>query len=488
MANDECHDHVDVVDIPVTGISISTPNNQTTLKCGKSLTISYVITPADATDKTLTWYTSDEEIATFENNVLTASATNTGTVEIYAKAVNGVESNRLTITIESIPEVDERLIGSWLGDDYVTRVKFDITSEETVVTIADNTYTLTYLDKEDNTYVFQDANGNYANISYDTENKIYVVAKLGEVYINRYTYNFDVYKYVPATSITLTSEKTTLDIGDSTSIAISFDPDNATGLGVNDEIIWTADVDGVVEFNDTTSGDTGLFVTAVGAGEVTITATNGEGVSNTITLVVKEPVKVASINITSETGSNEVKVNETLTLIAEVSGEDGQQPANSELTWTSSDSTIASVSKDGVVTGKVASEEMVTITATATDGSNVFATFEVKVLASETNELPSGLVGTWSGTDSAIGYAISITIEKNGSLALEIIDEGETFNFELLNVDGTYYTFENADYVLTLVVNFDATYPEDTTFELNEGEMVTDYYISITTYDEYVKL
>lgn len=487
MANDECHDHVDVVDVPVTGISISTPNNQTTLKCGKSLTISYVITPADATDKTLTWYTSDEEIATFENNVLTASATNIGTVEIYAKAVNGVESNRLTITIESIPEVDERLIGSWLGDDYVTRVKFDITSEETVVTIADDTYTLTYLDKEDNTYVFQDANGNYANISYDTENKIYVVAKLGEVYINRYTYNFDVYKYVPATSITLTSEKTTLDIGDSTSIAISFDPDNATGLGVNDEIIWTADVDGVVEFNDTTSGDTGLFVTAVGAGEVTITATNGEGVSNTITLVVKEPVKVASINIASETGSNEVKVNETLTLIAEVSGEDGQQPANSELTWTSSDSTIASVSKDGVVTGKVASEEMVTITATATDGSNVFATFEVKVLASETNELPSGLVGTWSGMDGN-GISINFVIEADGSLSLELVDYGDSFAFELVSVDGNVYTFENADNALTLVINFDATYPEDTTFELNEGEYVTDYFICVTAWDSFEKI
>ena len=369
----------------------------------------------------------------------------------------------------------------------MTRVKFDITSEETVVTIADDTYTLTYLDKEDNTYVFQDANGNYANISYDTENKIYVVAKLGEVYINRYTYNFDVYKYVPATSITLTSEKTTLDIGDSTSIAISFDPDNATGLGVNDEIIWTADVDGVVEFNDTTSGDTGLFVTAVGAGEVTITATNGEGVSNTITLVVKEPVKVASINITSETGSNEVKVNETLTLIAEVSGEDGQQPANSELTWTSSDSTIASVSKDGVVTGKVASEEMVTITATATDGSNVFATFEVKVLASETNELPSGLVGTWSGMDG-IGNSINFVIEADGSLSLDLVDYGDSFAFELLSIDGNVYTFENADNALILVVNFDATYPEDTTFELNEGEYVTDYFLCVTAWDSFEKI
>ena len=127
------------------------------------------------------WFSSLEKWGIWNNKVI---------------AVNGVESNRLTITIESIPEVDERLIGSWLGDDYVTRVKFDITSEETVVTIADDTYTLTYLDKEDNTYVFQDANGNYANISYDTENKIYVVAKLGEVYINRYTYNFDVFSTI----------------------------------------------------------------------------------------------------------------------------------------------------------------------------------------------------------------------------------------------------------------------------------------------------
>lgn len=482
MADSSCHDHVDVVEVPVESISIS--STATTLKCGKSLTIGYVINPSDATNKTLEWHSSNENVATFEQNVLTATNT-VGTTEIYAVAVNGVESNRITITVESVPQLDTRLLGSWLGDDLVTRAKFTFTENNVLVNVktstVDETFELNYEDKDGNNYFFKDDNNNTLYASYRSDTEIYVKAELGSVNINKYTENYSVYRYIAATTLTLSCDLTTLNIGDSTTICIAFNPNNATGIGVTDEITWVADVDGVVEFNETTSGTNSLYVRAVGAGTVTITASNGDGINNSIVLTVNEPVKVASITLSSGTGSNEVEVNATLQINAVVNGENGETPANSSLTWTSSDSSIASVSKTGVVTGKTASDDFVTITATAQDGSGVFATFEVKVIGSST-AIPSGLVGAWVGQDSTMGLDITITINADGTLEMDV-GGIETLSFVLESNTNTNYVF-NDDNGNVLEVTYDVRWPNDVTFSLNNGDMSTDNYITISAYDD----
>lgn len=69
---------------------------------------------------------------------------------------------------------------------------------------------------------------------------------------------------------------------------------------------------------------------------------------------------------------------------------------NQVLDWTSSNAAVATVDANGVVTGVAAG--IATITATATDGSNVEGTFAIEVLASSTqnhwnfSDLPAGFV------------------------------------------------------------------------------------------------
>ena len=70
------------------------------------------------------------------------------------------------------------------------------------------------------------------------------------------------------------------------------------------------------------------------------------------------------------------------------------------------------------------------------------------------------------------GNSINFVIEADGSLSLDLVDYSDSFAFELLSVDGNVYTFENADNALTLVINFDATYPEDTTLNLMKENML----------------
>ncbi len=85
-----------------------------------------------------------------------------------------------------------------------------------------------------------------------------------------------------------------------------------------------------------------------------------------------KPVLVSKITLSQTTGS--VVEGETLKLNAIVTPKEASNP---ELTWSSSNASVATVSGDGVVTG--VAEGSATITAAATDGSNVKETCAITV-------------------------------------------------------------------------------------------------------------
>ncbi|MBQ4622261.1 MAG: Ig-like domain-containing protein [Bacteroidaceae bacterium] len=133
----------------------------------------------------------------------------------------------------------------------------------------------------------------------------------------------------------------------------------------NKEIVWTSSDETIATVKDG-------VVTALKVGEAIITATTTDGTNLTATCTVTvKPIVVSSLTLDQQTA--EVVRNETLTLTATVTPEDAD---NKEITWTSSDETIATV-KDGVVTALKVGEAI--ITATTTDGTNLTATCTVTV-------------------------------------------------------------------------------------------------------------
>ena len=72
--------------VNVTGITLSQTSAQTNLGSGE-LTLIATVAPDDATDKTVTWTTSDASVATVANGVVTLVST--GDVTITATATNG---------------------------------------------------------------------------------------------------------------------------------------------------------------------------------------------------------------------------------------------------------------------------------------------------------------------------------------------------------------------------------------------------------------
>ncbi len=93
-----------------------------------------------------------------------------------------------------------------------------------------------------------------------------------------------------------------------------------------------------------------------------------------VTALAKGTDKVLVKSIIIQADSNMVGINDTLSLTADV------YPAyatDKDIQWTSTDSTVAKVSSDGVVTGVKEGEAI--ITATATDGSKCETSYKVKV-------------------------------------------------------------------------------------------------------------
>ncbi len=119
-----------------------------------------------------------------------------------------------------------------------------------------------------------------------------------------------------------------------------------------------------------TISDTGL-ITALKAGTTTITATASNGVNTTMTLTVEKIIAVESVKINPATAT--IKIGASTTFSATVSPSDA---ANKSLTWTSSNTSVATVTSSGVVKG--IKEGTATITATAANGIKGTATVTVE--------------------------------------------------------------------------------------------------------------
>ncbi len=163
--------------------------------------------------------------------------------------------------------------------------------------------------------------------------------------------------------------------------------------------------------------------TEITAGEkymIKVVAKNEIGeVSKTVEIIA---TKVLVESITLNKTKTTVMIGKTLTLTATVKPEDA---TNKTIKWTSSNEDAATVSDEGVITGKT--EGTATITAVATDGSEVKATCNITVMDENT--------ATWEEINKmAEEIANDDSITNDSSQATVIID-GET---KTISVGGIY--------------------------------------------------
>ena len=260
---------ITVVPTPVTSVTLS--QTSASLKVGETVTLTATVKPDDATDKTVTWSTSDGSVATVSNGVVTAKKV--GVASITAKA--GDVSATCEITVVPTP----------VSSVTLSQPSASLKVGETVTLTA----TVKPDDATDKTVTWSTSDGSVATVSNGvvTGKKVGVAtisAKAGDVSA---TCEITVIP-TPVSSVTLSQPSASLKVGETVTLTATVKPDDAT-----DKTVTWCTSDGSVA---TVSNG---VVTAKKVGVATITAKAGEK-SATCEITVTAPGSGTHEGITEE--------------------------------------------------------------------------------------------------------------------------------------------------------------------------------------------
>ncbi|MFR8710644.1 MAG: Ig-like domain-containing protein [Anaerotignum lactatifermentans] len=345
------------ISVSVAGVSLD--KTEIVLVEGSNQTLTATVEPTNATNKGVTWSSSNNEIATVNNGVVTA--VKEGTATITVTTAEGGKTATCKVTVNA-PQ----------------------TKPVTNVTLEPNTLTLEVGKSETLTAKVEPSDATNQNVKWESNNPDIVTVEqdgtvravgVGEAAITAKagdktaTCTVTVAKAdVAVESVTLTPSSLALTVGQEGTLTATVSPDNATDRTVT----WESNATNVATVDN--SGK----VTAVSEGTATITAKAGEQTATCTVTVTKVDVKVTQITIS---GKNTLNVNETTTLIANVQPGDA---TNNTVVWTSENPDVVKV-ENGKVTALMPGQAV--IKATAQDGSNTVGMFTIKVNVSNVDTL-----------------------------------------------------------------------------------------------------
>ena len=308
------------------------------LTIGDTHKLTATISPEDATDKTLTWESSNTNVATVENGKITAIGG--GYAIITAKSGNVNAKCTVTVNPAEVTAIT------------LSQTSITITKGDTYDLIA----TISPEDAKGRTLTWESSNANVASVKNGKitavgEGSATITAKSGKVQAKcTVTVN-------PAevTAITLSQSSVTLTQGKTYNLIATISPEDAKGR----DLTWESSNTNVATVENGK-------ITAVGEGSAIITAKSGNVQAKCEVTV--NPIRVASIKL-SQT-SITINKGDVYNLTATVSPEDA---ADKTVTWESSNTNVATVEN-----GKITAVGVGSATITAKSGK-VQAKCEVTV-------------------------------------------------------------------------------------------------------------
>ena len=387
----------------------------------ESVTLSATVLPDNATLKNIEWSSSDETVATVDQNgkvtpIKVGTATVTAKINDTVKATCEVNVEALKptgITIAAVPtDVN--------GGDTVT-----LTATVTPANAFDKTVTWSSSDTDVATV---DANGKvtFANVT-GTKTVTVTAAAKADASVKA-TVTFTVEELVintPVTGVTVSEDTLELVKGGSADLTAAVTPENATLKTVTwesaDETIATVDSNGKV--------------TATGVGTTTITVKTVDGGKTATCEVTVTAPKAAEVIVSvdgAEVDKLDMTAGDTASLTAKANPDDAVQ----SFTFATSDETVVTVDEDGVLTA--VAEGTATITVTA-DGAS--AEIEVTVTVKKEGSLDVDAKGEFKPSIEMSKEEVVASIKNVLSEEqLAAIEDGTAkieIELNIANIDGT---------------------------------------------------
>ena len=331
--------------------SVSLDKKTAEMKPNETLKLTATISPSDAANKSVTWSSSDTSIATVgADGTVTAKAVGEATITVTTDDGGKTATCKVTVKeaqAETKPATEVKLDKETLT---LTVGGTDGTLKATVEP-ADTTDTLSWTtSNNDGVVEVTPSENGTATVEALKAGTANVIVSAGEhsatcaVTVNPAT--------VSVESISLNKNTLSLEEDETETLTATVKPDNAT----DNTVTWTSSNDEVATVNNGK-------VTAVSEGEATITAKAGEQTATCEVTVTARPVAVESVTITGTGVENKkatMTAGGTLQLSAMVLPEGATEK---EVTWSTSDNQVATVSNGTVTAANVTEQKTVTITA-----------------------------------------------------------------------------------------------------------------------------
>ena len=315
-----------VVTVTVPTGSVTLDKTTLSLAVGETAQLTATVKPDNATDRNVTWTSSDESVAKVDNGKVTALKA--GKTTITAKCGGKTAECVVTVTVPT---------GSVTLDKTTLSLAVGETAQLTATVKPDNA--------TDKTVVWSSSDEAVAKV----ENGKVTAVKSGKATITAKccgkSAECAVTVTVPTGSVTLDKTSVTLSVGETTTLIATVKPDDATDKNVT----WTSSNESVVKVANGR-------VTAVNPGKATITAKCGDKTAK-CTVTVTVPVSSVTLDRTMLS----LSIGETATLTATVMPDNA---TDKTIVWTSSDESVAKVAN-----GKVTALKSGTTTITARCGS-----------------------------------------------------------------------------------------------------------------------
>ena len=344
----EANCEVTVIPVEATGISMDV--NEFALVEGGRTILRATIEPSNVTDKTIVWYSSDPLIASV-NQDGEVIAISPGTATIIARTGDGKCEAQCKITVRAIEisvkgvQLDRtvvKLVEGGTASLYATVIPSTATNKSVTWTSSDPSIA-SIVSAGDMCIVTAHSAGS-ATITVTTDN-------LGKAATCEVTVEP---KTIAVTSVILNRISLTLTEGDAETLTATVYPTNAT----NKTVTWSSSNTSVAAVS--ASG----VITAKSVGNATITVITSDGAKKS-TCSVTVTAKVISVtSVSLDKTSLTLTEGDTETLTATVYPTNA---TNKSVTWSSSNTPVATVSASGVITAKAAGST--TINVTTADGS-----------------------------------------------------------------------------------------------------------------------
>jgi len=377
---------VNAGNILVTGVTVSPTS--AAINVGATQQLTATVSPTNATNKNVTWSTSNSAIATVSTAGLVTGVAS-GSATITATTADGAKTATSVITVNATTIIPTGVIVSPTSASIAVAGTQQLTATVAPTNATNKNVTWT---TSNSAIATISTSGLVTAIASGSATITVTTVSGSKTATSAITVTSTV---ITPTGVTISPASASISVAGTQQLTATVAPTNAT----NKNVTWTTSNSAISTVS--TSG----LVTGIASGNATITVTTVSGSKTATSTITVTSTVITPTGVTISPTSVSIAVAGTQQLTATVAPTNA---TNKNVTWTTSNSAIATISTSGLVTG-IASGSA-TITVTTASGSKT-ATCAITVNASS-GQAAMYVAGTYNGWTLASMTKVSTYVWK----------------------------------------------------------------------------